>query len=82
MEGLFFFCISLRVLRLGVSSSISLALIIIDWKIVTRKFLGPADLIEAQTLCIHELEEVVIVGKHKNFILKIVSLGFESFNDG
>ena len=67
-EGLFFFCTLLRISRQGISSSISLVLIIIDTKVVTRKFLGPADLPRAQTLRVYEPTEFVVVDKHKNFM--------------
>ena len=43
-KGFFLLCILLRVLRQGISSSISLALTIIDLKVVMREFFGPADL--------------------------------------
>ena len=67
-EGVFFLSIPLGVSRQGISSSVSFALTIIDLEVVTREFLGPADLFGAQTLCIHELSEVVMVGKHENFM--------------
>ena len=40
VKGLFFFCTLLRVLRQGISSSISLALTIVDSEVVAREFLG------------------------------------------
>ena len=43
---------------------------IIDLEVVTREFLSLADLSGNQTLCVHELWEVVIVGKHKDFMLR------------
>ena len=69
-EGLFLLCTSLRVSRQGVSSSIGFALTIIDSEVVTREFLSPANLSGAQTLCIHEPAEVVVVGKHEDFMLR------------
>ena len=69
LESLFLFCTLLRVLRQGVSSYICFILTIIDLEVVTREFLGPADLSRAQTLCIHKLTEVVVVGKHEDFML-------------
>ena len=42
---------------------------IVDLKIVTREFLGLADLSGAQTLCVHELAKVVVFGKYKHLIL-------------
>ena len=70
IESFFLFCTLLRVLRQGISSSVSLTLTIIDLKVVTREFLSPADLSGAQTLRVHKLLEVVMVGKHKNFMSK------------
>ena len=69
-EGFFFFYILLRVLRQGINSSVSLAVTIVDLEVVTRQFLSLADLFGAQILRIHELLEVVMVGKHKNFMSK------------
>ena len=69
-EGLFIFCTLLRVSREDVSSSINFTLIIIDSEVVTREFLGPAKLPGAQTLLIHKLVEVLVVGKYKNFMLR------------
>ena len=67
-EGVFFLNVPLRVSRQGISSSVSFALTIIESEVVTREFLGPADLPGAQTLCIHESSEVVMVGKHEDFM--------------
>ena len=44
LEGVFFLSVPLGVLRQGISSSVSFALMIIDSEVVTREFLGPADL--------------------------------------
>ena len=44
----------LKVAGQSISSSISLALAIINTERVAGLFLGPADLVGAQTLCIHE----------------------------
>lgn len=41
---------------------------IIDLKVVLRKFLGPADLTRVQVFYIYELIEVVIVNKDKDLI--------------
>ena len=67
-EGVFFLRTLLRVSRQGISSSVSFALTIIDLEVVTREFLGPADLPGAQTLRIYESSKVVIVGKHEDFM--------------
>ena len=67
-EGLFLLSTPLRVSRQGIGSSVSLALMIVDSEVVTRELLGPADLSGAQTLRLHEPTEVVVVGKHENFM--------------
>ena len=67
-EGFFLFYTLLRILRQGISSSVSLVLTIINLEVVSREFLGPAHLSRAQTLRIHELSKVVMVGKHEDFM--------------
>ena len=69
-KSLFFFCTLLKVSKQGISSSVSLALMIIDLKVVIKELLGPADLSGAQTLYVHEPAEVVMVGKYKYLILR------------
>ena len=70
LEGFFLLCTLLRVLRQGVISSIGFVLTIIDSEVVTREFLSPANLFRVQTLCIHELAEVVVVDNHEDFMLR------------
>ena len=70
LEAFFLLNTPLRVLRHGIGSSVSLALTIIDLEVVMKEFLSPADLSGTQTLCLHELTEVIIVGKYKDFMLK------------
>ena len=80
----FFSLIPLREARQCVCSSVCFALIIINSKVVTREFLRPADLSGAQTLCIYEPTEVVIVGKYQDFVLaafQIVTPGLKSLNN-
>ena len=68
LEGFFLLSTPLGISRQGISSSVSLILTIIDSEVVTKEFLSPANLSGAQTLRVHELSEVVMVGKHKNFM--------------
>ena len=52
---------------------------------ILRELLGPTDLLEAQTLCIHEITEVIVVRKDKNLMLtafQVVAPSFEYFNNG
>ncbi len=58
----------LKEAKYGISRSISLSLTIINLKVVSREFLGPADLARAQTLCIHELTEVFVVSKDEDLV--------------
>ena len=84
-EGLFFFCTLLKVSRQGISSSISLALTVVDLEVVAREFLGPADLFRAQTLHLHELTEVVMISEYEHLMLRlfqVVSSSFKDFNNG
>ena len=70
LESLFFFSTLLKISRQGVSNSICFALTVINLKVVTREFLSLADLSKAQTLYIYKLLGVIMVGKHKDFLLK------------
>ena len=47
LEGVFIFCIPLKILRQDISSSVSFALTIIDLEVVMREFLGLADVSRA-----------------------------------
>ena len=69
LEGLFLLSTPLRVSRQGIGSSVSLELTIVDLEIVTREYLGPADLSGAQTLHVHESAEVVVVGEYEHLML-------------
>ena len=68
-KGVFLLCIPLRISRQGISSSVSFALIIVNSEVVTRELLGPVDLFGAQTLCVHEPAEVVLVGEYEHLML-------------
>ena len=68
LEGVFLLSTPLRVLKQGIGRSVSLALTIIDLEMVTREFLSPADLPGAQTLCVYESSEIVMVGKYEDFM--------------
>ena len=71
LEDFFFLCTLLRVLNQGISIFIYFALTIIHLKVITKKFLGLIDLSRAQTLHIHKSSEVIVVGKHENFMLRV-----------
>ena len=71
VEGFFLLCTSLRVSKQDISSSVSLALTIVDLEVVAREFLGQADLSGAQTLHFHEPAEVVVVGEYEHLMLKL-----------
>ena len=53
----------------SICSRICLALAIINLKVITRELLGPTNLFGAQTLCIYESTEVIMVCKDEDFML-------------
>ncbi len=67
-ESLFLGLASLREVRQGISRSISLSLTIIDLEVVSREFLGLADLIRAETLQNQESAKVIMVRKDKDLV--------------
>ncbi len=67
-KSLFLGLASLREARQSINHNIFLSLTIIDSEVVLREFLGPANLARAQTLCIYELTEVIIVSKDKDLV--------------
>ena len=69
-ESFFLLCTLLRVLKKDISNSVSFALTIVDLEVVAREFLGLADLSRAQTLCLNEPTEVVVVNKYEHLILR------------
>ncbi len=84
LQGLVFVSTLLGVSRQCISGFISFALTIVNPEVVPSKFLSLSDLPRAQTFRIHEVLEVFVVFKHKNFMLaafEIVLLSFERFND-
>lgn len=60
--------VSLGKVRQGVSSSISLLLTIIDFKVVLQEFLTLMDLTRTQTFCIYKSSEVIMVNKDEDLI--------------
>ncbi len=84
-EAFFFLSTLLGVSRQGISSSISFALSIINPEVVPWQLLSLPDLFRTQAFRIHEILEVVVVCKYKNFMLvalQVMSPSLESFNDG
>ena len=79
-----FIFVFLRKMRQYICSSICLILTIINKKIVPEELLGPTDLFRAETLYIHKVAKVVVIGKHKNFVFAtfwIMKQYFEYFNN-
>ena len=58
----FFIDISLGEMKESICNFIGLVLLIIDPKMISRGLLDQFDLIRAQTLCIHKLTEVIMIG--------------------
>ena len=69
-EGLFLLNTLLRVTRQGIGSSVCLTFLVVNPEVVMKEFLGPADLSEAQTLCVNEPAEVIVVGEYEHLMLK------------
>ena len=60
------------------------ALVIVDLEIISKEFLHPTNLFEAQTLCIYETTKIVMICKNMYLVLttfKIVTLYFENFDN-
>lgn len=70
-KSLFFGLAFLCEARQSISCSISLFLTVINWKVISREFLGIADLTKTQTFCIHKSTEVVVVIKDKDLIFAV-----------
>lgn len=79
----FFLAIPLKVSRKDSSNFISLALLIINLEIISRKFVSQIYLFRVQIFCIYEMVQVVIVHKNENsifIIFQIMALGLKNFN--
>ena len=61
--------VSLKKSWQSIYSCIGLVLAIVDSEMVSKELLGSADLSEAQTFCIHEMTEVIVVYKDENLML-------------
>lgn len=65
----FFGLTFLREVRESIYSSISLALLIINIKMIPGELLGPLDLTYAEDLCIYEPIKVVVVGEDEDLVI-------------
>ena len=84
LELIFFILASLEKPWQSICSRIWLVLAIIDSKMVSKELLGSTDLSEAQTLCIHEIIEIIVVRKDKNLLVadfKVVAPSLKWFID-
>lgn len=84
-KGDFFFNITRKILREGISNYISFALIIVSLIVIPRQFLSQLDLSTTQTFNIYEVMKVVIICKNKNCIIatfKIMTLNLKGLNNG
>ena len=61
----------LRVSGQSISSSINIALVIINTEMVAKQLLGLADLTEAQSFRIHEPTKVIMIDEHQNLVLAV-----------
>ena len=69
-NGFFLFNTPLRISKQDINSFVSLALTIINMEVVTREYLNLTDLSGAQTLCVYELLEVVMISMYEDFMSK------------
>ena len=84
LELIHLILVSLRKLRQSICSCICFVLAVVDSKIVSGEFLGPADLSKAQTLYIHEAIKVVVVCEDKHLVFatfQIVTPCLKDFDD-
>ncbi len=73
-----------REARQGISRSIGISRTLIDLEVVSRELLGPVDLAGAQTLCINELMEVVVVSEVDDLVcvaFQVVAPSLRGFNN-
>ena len=69
---LFFFIVTfLRKTRQCICGPICLTLTKVNPKMILENLLSLANLPEAQTLCIHEITKVVVIGEHNHLVLAI-----------
>lgn len=61
----------LKRVQQSITSYIGYALRIINQEVVLKNLLSLGNLMRAQVFCIHKFSRVIIVGKHKNFMLTI-----------
>ena len=74
----------LRKAQQGISSCVGLTLTVINPEVILREFLSPANLTRAQTLCVHKLSKVIMIGENKNFVFAVFKRmlpSFKSFNN-
>ena len=71
LELIFFIFASLKKFYQSICSCICFAFTIPNLKIVSKKLLDPINLSGAQTLCIHETKEVIVIRKNKNLIFAV-----------
>lgn len=80
----FFFALtSLGKTSQGIISYISLLLSKINFKMILREFLSPANLSGSQDLNIYKLAEIIIIVKYKKFkftVFQVVTPSFKGFN--
>ncbi len=84
LERFFLGLASLGEARQNISCSSSFSLSIIDLEELSRELLGLADLTRAQSFCIHESTEVIMVSKNKDLVftaLQVVVPSLKGFNN-
>lgn len=71
-------------MKQGISSRVYFFLIVINFEVVLRDYLGLADLSKAQTFCIYKMLKIIVIDDDKNSVLaafEVMTASFESFNN-
>lgn len=83
-KRLFLGLVFLREAKQGISCNISFSLTIIDFEVVSRKFLCLVDLRKTRTFCIHESAKIIIINENEELVfvvLQVVVPNLKSFNN-
>lgn len=70
-KGLFLVRVLLQKAEKGINDGVSFTLSIIYVKVISKKFLDPANLVRSQILFIHKLIKIVMIGMYKNFMFTV-----------
>ncbi len=83
-ESLFLSLACLKEVRQDTSHSIRFFLTIINWEMILRELLGPADLAKDKAFYIHKSTEIIIISEDKNLVFivfQVVTPSLKSLNN-